>query len=334
MVGTVTVILVVVALALAEPVFAPLSFALFVIAIIWPLQARLQGRLPKLVALAISIVVAALAIGTFFWVITWGFTRVGRFMVTDAPRLQIFYNNITDWLEGHGIMVDSLWAEHFNVGWLVGAFHQLTSMVNGTLRFSLVVLVYVILGLMEVDAIAQRLRALRHGNFGAIFLAGAAQTATKFRRYMAVRALMSLVTGVLVWGFIWLRGLPLAQEWGVIAFALNFIPVIGSFIATVLPTLFAVTQFGAWQDAVIVFVSLNLIQFCVGSYLEPRIAGGVLSMSPFLVLFSVFLWSYLWGIPGAFIGVPIMIAVLTVCEQHPSSRWIAEASGAPATNRT
>jgi predicted PurR-regulated permease PerM len=78
-----------------------------------------------------------------------------------------------------------------------------------------------------------------------------------------------------------------------------------------------------WQLALIVFLCLNLIQFLIGSYLEPRIAGAALSVSPFLILFAVFFWSFLWGIPGAFIGVPIVIAVLTVCEQHGSSKWVA-----------
>ena len=75
--------------------------------------------------------------------------------------------------------------------------------------------------------------------------------------------------------------------------------------------------------AIVVFACLSVIQFFIGSYLEPRIAGAALSMSPFIVLFSVCYWSFLWGIAGAFIGVPIMIAVLTICEQYPSTRWFA-----------
>jgi predicted PurR-regulated permease PerM len=57
-----------------------------------------------------------------------------------------------------------------------------------------------------------------------------------------------------------------------------------------------------------------------GSYIEPRIAGATLSISPFVVLFAVFFWSFLWGIPGAFIGVPIMI---TVCDESETAQWLA-----------
>ncbi len=333
MVGIGAAILVVAALGIAEAVFAPLTFALFIIAIVWPLQARLQALLPKLVALAISVLATIVVIGAFAWTITWAFSRVGRYIVTDAARFQLLYNQMTDWLAGHGIVVESLWAEHFNVGWVLRAFQEITTRINGTLSFSLVVLIYVILGLMEVDDAARRLRGMRNREAGRVMLTGGSLTAAKFRRYLLVRSLMSVVTGFLVWGFISLCGLPLAQEWGVIAFALNYIPFIGPLVATVLPTLFAIAQFEAWQNAILVFGCLNLIQFLVGSYLEPRIAGSVLSMSPFMVLFAVFFWTFLWGIAGAFIGVPIVIAVLTICEQNASSRWVAEVFGAPADAR-
>jgi len=79
----------------------------------------------------------------------------------------------------------------------------------------------------------------------------------------------------------------------------------------------------------VIFAGLNIIQFVIGSYIEPRVSGRTLAISPFVVLFSVFLWTYLWGLFGAFIGVPVMIAILSYCAQHPSSRWVAELLGAP-----
>jgi AI-2 transport protein TqsA len=111
-------------------------------------------------------------------------------------------------------------------------------------------------------------------------------------------------------------------EWGVIAFALNYIPFIGPFVATLLPTVFAVARFESWQTPNVIFLCLNLIQFIVGSHLEPRIAGRTLSISPFVVLFTVFFCSYLWGISGAFIGIPIVVPMLAVFKQFPSCRWL------------
>jgi predicted PurR-regulated permease PerM len=172
--------------------------------------------------------------------------------------------------------------------------------------------------------------AMRNRVVAGVLLRGSVETAAKLHRYMVVRTVMSLITGGLVWAFATAVGLPLAAEWGFIAFSLNYIPFLGPLIATVFPTVFAMTEFGSWQAVLAVFACLNLIQFVVGSYIEPRAAGSALSMSPVLVLFSVFFWSYLWGIFGAFIGVPITIALLTFCAQHPASLWVAELFGAGA----
>ena len=145
---------------------------------------------------------------------------------------------------------------------------------------------------------------------------------------------MSVITGLLVWALTWLVGLPFAAEWGVIAFTLNYIPFIGPFIATLLPTLVAITQFETWWAVLEIFVWLNIIQFIVGSYIEPRVSGSVLAVSPFVVLFSVFFWTFLWGLFGAFIGVPITIAILTFCAQYRSSRWVANLLGGPTPPET
>ena len=201
--------------------------------------------------------------------------------------------------------------------------------LNTTFAFWLVVLVYVMLGLLEVDDVRRKLEALKERTAARVLLAGSATIAAKFRRYMLIRTVMSLITGVMVWGLATLSGLPLAAEWGVIAFTLNYIPFIGPFVATVFPTLYALTQFESWQGALAVFACLNVIQFAIGSYIEPRVAGGALAISPFMVLFSILLWTYLWGLFGAFIGVPIAIAVLTLCAEHPSSRWFADLLGPP-----
>jgi len=94
------------------------------------------------------------------------------------------------------------------------------------------------------------------------------------------------------------------------------------------------TQFNNWQAVLGVFVCLNIIQFVVGSYVEPRVSGNMLSISPSVVLFAVFFWTFLWGLFGTFIGVPIALAILTFCDQHPSSRWLANLLGGPANTKT
>jgi AI-2 transport protein TqsA len=326
-VGIIAAILLAAAARQAGVVFAPLALALFIIAIVWPLQNRLQAKIPKLLALAATIVVTIAVCLAFASLAAWGFGRVGRSLTADVARYQALYETTMTWLEGHGVSVAALWAQHFNVRWLLGTTQQIAGRVASTLSFWLIAVVYVLLGLLEVKDIKRRIELLDNRALARVLLDGSTATAARFRRYLLVRTQMSAMTGLLVGLFAWITGLQFAVEWGAIAFTLNYIPFIGPFIATLFPTLLAMTQFGSWQAVLGVFVCLNVIQFVVGSYIEPRVAGHTLSISPLAVLFSIFFWTFLWGIFGTFIGVPIALAILTFCDQNPNSRWISDLFG-------
>ena len=327
-------VLVVAAASFASTVFAPIALALFIIALVWPVQSWLQPRISKLPALAVTVLMTLAVALAFASLAAWGFGRVGRSFLADYARYQSIYDSIVMWLDSHGVSIAGLWAEHFNVRWLLLTTQYVTGRVNTTLAFWLIALVYVTLGLLEVGDIRHRMEALENRDAAHVLLEGSRTTAAKLRRYMLVRTQMSALTGLFVGAFAGIAGLQFAIEWGVIAFTLNYIPFIGPFIATLFPTLLAMTQFDSWQSVVIVFVCLNVIQFVIGSYIEPRFAGSVLSISPLAVLFATLFWTFLWGLFGTFIGVPIALAALSFCGQHPSSRWIADLLGGPGQNKT
>ena len=330
-VGLAAAVVLCAALYVAGTLVAPVAFALFVIAVVYPLQAGLERALPKMAAVLLTLVVTLAVVGGVSSVVVWGFSHVATWVFQNTARFQALYAQAAEWLEGHGFVLASLWAEHFDVRWLLRLFQDVSGRLQGLASFLVFTFIYVLLGLLEVDAMASQVRRL--SDTGRVpFLAPAlADIAGKLQTYMAVRTLMSVATGAVVWVFTLTAVLELALAWGAIAFALNYIPFIGPFVATLLPTLFALAQFESWEMAVFVFVCLNVIQFLSGSYLEPRLAGKALAVSPFLVLFSVFAFAFLWGISGAFIGVPIVIAGLTLCAHHPATRhWAELFSGRPA----
>ncbi|MGD9803250.1 MAG: AI-2E family transporter [Hyphomicrobiaceae bacterium] len=333
MISIVAIIAVLVALNFATSLIAPVVGAIFIIALVWPLQSRLKAYLPNLLALAIVISVTVVVFCIFASLVSWGFGRIARALLAESARFQSLYDQAAAWIEGYGIAVDGMWAEHFNSAWLLRATQAIAARINTATTFWLVVVVYVILGLLEVDDFKRKLIELKDREAARVMLSASTTIASKFRRYMLIRTVMSLSTGFMVWALASASGLQLAKEWGVIAFTLNYIPFIGPFVATVFPTLYALAQFDTWQSALLVFACLNIIQFVIGSYIEPRVAGSALAISPFLVLFSVFFWTFLWGLFGAFIGVPIAIAIVTFCAEHPSSKWLAILMG-PAEKRS
>jgi AI-2 transport protein TqsA len=311
------------ALYYSRAIMAPVTFALFTVAIAWPLQSALQNRIPKLLALVVTIVATLAIIAILVFLVVWGFGLVVQWLINNTDRLQSLYAQATEWLDSHGVSITSLVADSYNPGWIVGAIREIGGRSYGLVSFIVIAFAFIVLGLLEVDIARKNIEHLNNPSLRRSLLAGAEQIAQKFQKYMVVRTTMSLLTGVVVWSFALVAGIELATAWGVIAFVLNYIPFLGPLIATVFPTLFALVQSGSWQVCFAVFVGLNFIQFVIGSYLEPRIAGAALSMSPFIVLLAVFFWSFLWGVAGAFIGLSIMIAILTICEQHKSTESIA-----------
>lgn len=322
MLGLCTAVLLTGALHVAEPILAPIAFALFAIALAWPVQGGLQrAGVPAALALLVTVAVTLVVLVLLALAAGWGFGRVARWIIANAMQLQALYTQKLDWLAARGI--DAAGLLQFDGRWLVGIAQAVLLQLQGVISFLGVTLVFVILGLLEVGTAGRQLASIGKDKPAAErLLRGLAETAAKLRAYMLVRTAMSLATGLAVWAFAAATGLALAAEWGVIAFVLNYIPFIGSLLATLLPTAFAALQFGSWQAALTTFLALQAIQFLSGSAIEPRLAGARLALSPFLVLVAVFLGAFLWGIPGAFIGVPALILALTLCEQFPSMRWV------------
>ncbi len=326
MMGITTAILVAVALHLAQSILVPVAFALFAIALVWPVQDRLQrAGVPSYLALLVTVAVTLVVVVLLALAVAWGFGRVARWVIANGAMLQALYAQKLAWLEAQGIAAAGTLSELFDPRWLVGMAQAVLGQLQGIVTFLGLTLVFVILGLLEVDVTARQLARIGEARPGAAGLLRACrESAQKLRTYMAVRTVMSLGIGIAVWAFARAMGLELALEWGVIAFVLNYIPFLGSLLATLFPTIFAVLQFGSWQVALTVFAALQMIQFLGGSAIEPRLAGAKLAMSPFMVLLAVFLGALVWGIPGAFIGVPILLATLTLCAQFPASRWVAD----------
>ncbi|WP_127088113.1 AI-2E family transporter [Aquabacter cavernae] len=308
----------------AEALLAPVAFALFIIAVVRPVQVAFSRRIPALPAALLTVLITLAVVASVLSTVVWGLGHVGQWVFGNVARFQALYENVTTFLEGHGFVMASLLADHFDVRWLLRLIQEISGRLNTLGSFLVITFVYVLLGLLEVDVLRRQVGRLPRRETADFLLAAGGDVARKLQTYMLVRTLMSVATGFVVWGFTLAAGLELATAWGAIAFAMNYIPFIGPFIATFLPTVFAVVQSGSWELAVLVFVSLNVIQFLTGSYLEPRIAGRALAVSPFMVLFAVFFFSFLWGLEGAFIGVPILIATLTVCARSTSARWVAD----------
>ncbi len=142
----------------------------------------------------------------------------------------------------------------------------------------------------------------------------------RVRKYLVIKVIVSIATGVFVWIFLAAFGLELAGVFGILAFLLNFIPSIGSIIASLLPIPIAVAQFtNPWYIAVVIACPA-LVELIIGNVIEPRFMGKGLNLHPVTIILSLSFWGLIWGIPGMFLAVPITAVLRIVLMQFETLR--------------
>lgn len=143
------------------------------------------------------------------------------------------------------------------------------------------------------------------------------------QRYFSIKLFVSALTGGAAYVVMKPMGLDFAETWALLAVLLNFIPNIGSAVATLLPAVVALVQFDTLGPFVIIFFGVGAIQLFIGNFVEPALMGRSLNLSPLVIILSLTFWAFVWGIVGMFLSVPIMVIVLIVCSHVPAWRPVA-----------
>ena len=155
-----------------------------------------------------------------------------------------------------------------------------------------------------------------------------ATISSQIGRFLGVMALISAVTGLCVWMALSLLKVEFAASWGLLAFALNFIPTVGSIVASIPPILVAVVQFyPGFVLPLATALSLLAIQMLIGNIITPKVMGDRLNLSPVVILLSLLFWGWLWGVMGALLAMPLAAILKIVCENFPSLNVLAVMMG-------
>lgn len=141
--------------------------------------------------------------------------------------------------------------------------------------------------------------------------------------YLTLKTLVSVITGVLSYAALFIIGVKAAAFWAFLIFLLNYIPTIGSLIATLFPAIFAMLQFGDFVPALWVLFIVGAIQLIVGNIVEPKVMGNSLNISALTVILALSFWGALWGITGMILSVPITVIMIIVFSEFPSTRPVA-----------
>ena len=143
------------------------------------------------------------------------------------------------------------------------------------------------------------------------------------QKYISIKMFTSALTGTLSYIFLRIVDVDFAGVWGLLIFLLNFIPTVGSIIATIFPAMIALAQSDGYTLFIIVLAGIGACQVCIGNILEPRLMGSSFNLSPIVILLNLALWGYIWQIPGMFLCVPFLIIITIILSHFPQTRPIA-----------
>ncbi len=142
-------------------------------------------------------------------------------------------------------------------------------------------------------------------------------------QYLVLKTIISLITGVLSYVALLIIGIDSPFFWAFLIFLLNYIPTIGSLIATIFPALMALLQTGSFTPFFLVLASVGVIQVLVGNVLEPKMMGDSLNISSLVVLLALAFWGSLWGVTGMILSVPVTVMMIIIFAKFDATRNIA-----------
>ncbi|GIV41020.1 MAG: AI-2E family transporter [Vicingaceae bacterium] len=208
---------------------------------------------------------------------------------------------------------------------IAGIISKLFSGIMDILNYIFMVLLYLIFIILEARIIPMKIKSLsrysRQSSSKILNLLEDVEDTVS--TYLFQKTLISVLTGFLSYIVFVLFGLPFAFIWAFLIFSFNFIPNIGSIIASLLPFVFSLVIFDGFAASFWMLAAVGAIQLIIGNFVEPYWMGNSMNLSPLTVLFALAFWGSIWGISGMLICVPITVIILMIFARFPSTRSIA-----------
>jgi len=312
-------------LQVAKPVFFPFFLAVMLYFLMSPaLDFLTRLKIPK----TISILLLVLITFFIFYLLGALFYSSGKSFASELPkygqRLQSIINSIQVKLQAPQIDWETIdLTKQLDLGKLGGFVLSSLGPFFSFIANLFLIFIFLIFILSGRGQVKNKIVKYYPKEKSDKFLTMVENTDSQIQRYLAIKTLVSFFTGLFSGIVLVIWGLDFAIVFAFLTFILNYIPNIGSFIATVFPVAIAIFQYDTIWPAVWICVILITIQQVMGNVIEPRLMGKGLGMSPLVVIFSLFFWGWLWGIPGMILAVPMTAIVKIVCNNIPELGVVA-----------
>ncbi len=320
------VITIVVVLIYAQSIIIPFILAILfwvIIRVIKKILSRVAffRRLPRWVLTSISAVLLLSFLVFAVEMISANIQHISRTLPVYEQNINKITQSINQQFDVDVMTMVNDFAKDLNFGDILSTiFSALTSIFGSAFT----VLLYLIFLLLEEPIFPKKIKAMypdqkKYNHVNELI----DKIDRSIGNYIALKTLVSLLTGFLSYFVLLLIGVDAPLFWAFLIFILNFIPTIGSLIATIFPAIFAVLQFGEISPGVLILVIVGAIQLVVGNLVEPRVMGNSLNISPLVVFLTLSLWGVMWGVVGMLLSVPITVILIIIMSEFPGTRPLA-----------
>lgn len=321
LVACASVFIIIAGIKMAQPIVIPVLVAFF-LAILTSPGVSLLVSLKFPIGAAVTVVVGLLF--AFFYGLFNIVTHSSEDFITKLPT---YMNQIELWLvslrELAPWLVNDIQQRLQDIAPMeqaLGFAGRIFSGIGSVLTMTVLVIFTLIFALLEGQNAPQKVR-LALGDDATINYVK--RFSKMVQRYLLIKSLISLATGVLVAVFLWIFKVDYPIIWGTLAFLMNFIPNVGSLLAAIPPIIIGTIQLGLPGFFIVTsgFVAINMV---IGNLIEPRLMGRSLDISPLVVFLSLVFWGWVLGPVGMLLAIPLTMVVKIGLELHPNTIWIAK----------
>ncbi|PID58772.1 hypothetical protein CSB45_01880 [candidate division KSB3 bacterium] len=201
---------------------------------------------------------------------------------------------------------------------------QLANGLSSIFSNSMMILIYLLFLFLESDSVKLKINALfPEPAARQKMLSTLEKIESSLSGYFLVKTMMSLLTALLSFMVLYVIGVDSPLFWAFLIFTLNYIPTIGSLVATVFPAVFSLLQFGRFTPFIKIVLLIGAIQQVIGNFIEPRLMGKNLNISPMVTIIALAVWGKIWGIMGMLLSVPITVTIIIVLSQFKATHKAA-----------
>jgi predicted PurR-regulated permease PerM len=319
-----TTVLLSVLLYYGKFVLLPLTLALFIFIIIKSLSKKLIDSTHKLFNIKINDLVSFFSIFFIFIIIIYSFVKVLNSNLRSVVDNSGYYQNnlknlinlfsdykVEKFIKLNEMFDDVNFLEIFSK--IINYFTELTG------NFSLI-LIYIIFFIIEEKLLAEKIKFL----FNRLTTKNVLKKINSdVFKYFQIKTFTSFLTGIFTFLILYFFNSDLAPTLGIFAFFLNFIPFVGSLISILIPTIFSLIQFFSFFESIIILIMLTFSQILIGNFLETKMMGKTLNLSPIIMIVFLSIMGKVWGIAGMFLSVPILVFLLIIFSNLNSTKNIA-----------